>query len=202
MKTQQLEIKLSNKMEEDIKEAQRKSTKAGDDLVCCVDLYNQAQSKWFEEMVTTTLELERLEVERVEMIWKHLCQYTQLCIKRICSTKTKLSLWTNCFEKWTRPKTESCGSESTNRQPLHCGHGDLDMPVWPRRSCPGETLGVPQRGDGGSCWVKLPSHPLSCPLRREERAGNSRRVIWMVQLGDPKYSQAKTDLQSCPCLQD
>uniref|UniRef100_A0A8C8CIV4 Growth arrest specific 7 n=1 Tax=Oncorhynchus tshawytscha TaxID=74940 RepID=A0A8C8CIV4_ONCTS len=78
VKTQQLEIKLSNKMEEDIKKAQRKSTQAGDDLMRCVDLYNQSQSKWFEEMVTTSLELERLEVERVEMIRQHLCQYTTL----------------------------------------------------------------------------------------------------------------------------
>ncbi|KAF7465219.1 hypothetical protein GHT09_005071 [Marmota monax] len=78
MKTQQLEIKLSNKTEEDIKKAWRKSTQAGDDLMRRVDLYNQAQSKWFEEMVTTTLELERLEVERVEMIRQHLCQHTQL----------------------------------------------------------------------------------------------------------------------------
>ncbi|NP_001090555.1 growth arrest specific 7 L homeolog [Xenopus laevis] len=78
VKTQQLEIKLSNKTEEDIKKARRKSTQAGDDLMRCVDLYNQGQSKWFEEMVTTTLELERLEVERVEMIRQHLCQYTQL----------------------------------------------------------------------------------------------------------------------------
>ncbi|NXA56185.1 GAS7 protein, partial [Nothocercus julius] len=77
-KTQQLEVKLSNKTEEEIKKARRKSTQAGDDLMRCVDLYNQAQSKWFEEMVTTTLELERLEVERVEMIRQHLCQYTQL----------------------------------------------------------------------------------------------------------------------------
>ncbi|MBZ3869515.1 Growth arrest-specific protein 7 [Sciurus carolinensis] len=78
MKTQQLEIKLSKKTEEDIKKAQRKSTQAGDDLMRWVDLYNQAQSEWFDEMVTTTLELERLEVERVEMIQQHLCQYTQL----------------------------------------------------------------------------------------------------------------------------
>uniref|UniRef100_A0A8C9G4U8 Growth arrest specific 7 n=1 Tax=Pavo cristatus TaxID=9049 RepID=A0A8C9G4U8_PAVCR len=78
MKTQQLEVKLSNKTEEEIKKARRKSTQAGDDLMRCVDLYNQAQSKWFEEMVTTTLELEKLEVERVEMIRQHLCQYTQL----------------------------------------------------------------------------------------------------------------------------
>ncbi|XP_076852902.1 growth arrest-specific protein 7a isoform X1 [Brachyhypopomus gauderio] len=78
VKTQQLEIKLSNKTEEDIKKARRKSTQAGDDLMRCVDLYNQAQSKWFEEMVTTSLELERLEVERVEMIQQHLCQYTTL----------------------------------------------------------------------------------------------------------------------------
>ncbi|XP_047395368.1 growth arrest-specific protein 7-like [Sciurus carolinensis] len=78
MKTQQLQIKLSNKTEEDIKKARRKSTQAGDDLMHCGDLYNQAQSKWFEEMVTTTLELERLEVERVDMIRQHLCQYTEL----------------------------------------------------------------------------------------------------------------------------
>ncbi|MBZ3876233.1 Growth arrest-specific protein 7 [Sciurus carolinensis] len=42
MKTQQLEIELSNKTEEDIKKAQRKSTQAGDDLMRCVDLYSQA----------------------------------------------------------------------------------------------------------------------------------------------------------------
>ncbi|MBZ3890322.1 Growth arrest-specific protein 7 [Sciurus carolinensis] len=78
MKTQKLEIRLSNKTEEDLKKARKKSTQAGDDLMCCVDLYNQTQSKWFEEMVTTTLELEQLEVERVEMIWQYLCQYTQL----------------------------------------------------------------------------------------------------------------------------
>ncbi|MBZ3883697.1 Growth arrest-specific protein 7 [Sciurus carolinensis] len=29
-------------------------------------------------MVNTTLELERLEMERVEMLWQRLCQYTQL----------------------------------------------------------------------------------------------------------------------------
>ncbi|KAJ8389110.1 hypothetical protein AAFF_G00123160 [Aldrovandia affinis] len=111
VKTQQLEIRLSNKTEEDIKKARRKSpgtevtthkpsefvpttlpppsgadsqmllpigANSGDDLMRCVDLYNQAQSKWFEEMVTTSLELERLEVERVEMIRQHLRQYTTL----------------------------------------------------------------------------------------------------------------------------
>ncbi|KAM8837540.1 growth arrest-specific protein 7 isoform 2-T2 [Spinachia spinachia] len=78
LKTQQVEMKLSNKIEEDIKKARRKSTLAGDDLIRCVDLYNQSQSKWFEEIVTTSLELERLELERVEMIRQHLCQYTTL----------------------------------------------------------------------------------------------------------------------------
>ncbi|XP_056262714.1 growth arrest-specific protein 7a isoform X2 [Pseudoliparis swirei] len=78
VKTQQLEVKLSNKTEEDIKKARRKSTQAGDDLMRCVDLYNQTQCKWFEEMVTTSMELERLEVERVEWIQQHLRQYTTL----------------------------------------------------------------------------------------------------------------------------
>ncbi|XP_059203680.1 growth arrest-specific protein 7a isoform X2 [Centropristis striata] len=78
VKTQQLEIKLSNKTEEDIKKARRKSTQAGDDLMRCVDLYNQTQCKWFEEMVTTSMELEKLEVERIEWIQQHLRQYTTL----------------------------------------------------------------------------------------------------------------------------
>ncbi|RVE59971.1 hypothetical protein OJAV_G00194220 [Oryzias javanicus] len=78
LKLQQQEMKLSSKAEEDMKKARRKSTQAGDDLMRCVDLYNQTQSKWFEEIVTTSLELERLELERVEMIRQHLCQYTTL----------------------------------------------------------------------------------------------------------------------------
>ncbi|XP_043957206.1 growth arrest-specific protein 7a isoform X4 [Gambusia affinis] len=78
VKTQQLEVKLSNKTEEDIKKARRKSTQAGDDLMRCLDLYNQTQSKWFEEMVTTSMELEKLEVERVEWVQQHLRQYTTL----------------------------------------------------------------------------------------------------------------------------
>uniref|UniRef100_A0A1A7XPZ6 Growth arrest-specific 7 n=1 Tax=Iconisemion striatum TaxID=60296 RepID=A0A1A7XPZ6_9TELE len=78
LKSQQMKMKLSSKIDEDMKRARRKSTQAGDDLMRCVDLYNQSQSKWFEEIVTTSLELEKLEVERVEMIRQHLCQYTTL----------------------------------------------------------------------------------------------------------------------------
>uniref|UniRef100_A0A6Q2Z3S4 Growth arrest specific 7 n=1 Tax=Esox lucius TaxID=8010 RepID=A0A6Q2Z3S4_ESOLU len=83
LKTQQMELKLNNKIEEDIQKARRKSTQAGDDLMRCVDLYNQSQSKWFEEMVTTNCVYfsclqKLLEVERVEMIRQHLCQYTTL----------------------------------------------------------------------------------------------------------------------------
>ncbi|MBZ3887719.1 Growth arrest-specific protein 7 [Sciurus carolinensis] len=55
IKIQQLEIKLSNKMEEDIKKAWSNSTQTGYDLMGCVELYSQAQSKWCEEMVTTIL---------------------------------------------------------------------------------------------------------------------------------------------------
>ncbi|XP_059901082.1 growth arrest-specific protein 7a [Gadus macrocephalus] len=78
VKTQQLEVKLSNKTEEDIKKARRKSTQAGDDLMRSLDLYNQTQSKWFEEMVTTSMELEKLEIDRIEWIQQHLRQYTTL----------------------------------------------------------------------------------------------------------------------------
>ncbi|NXU78693.1 GAS7 protein, partial [Oreotrochilus melanogaster] len=73
-----LKLQATNKISSKCKKTHVLLNFSGDDLMRCVDLYNQAQSKWFEEMVTTTLELERLEVERVEMIRQHLCQYTQL----------------------------------------------------------------------------------------------------------------------------
>lgn len=38
------------------------SVTSGDDLMRCVDLYNQSQSKWFEEMVTSSLV--RLDIMR------------------------------------------------------------------------------------------------------------------------------------------
>uniref|UniRef100_A0A9J7Z141 Growth arrest specific 7 n=1 Tax=Cyprinus carpio carpio TaxID=630221 RepID=A0A9J7Z141_CYPCA len=113
LKTQQLEIKLNSKIEEDIKKARRKSTQAGDELMRCVDLYNQSQSKWFEEMVTSSLELERLEVERVEMIRQHLCQYTTL--RHETDMFNQSSRWTNSCGAWTPPQTESCGSKNTRR---------------------------------------------------------------------------------------
>lgn len=77
VKTHQLEVK-AHKHEEDIKKARRKSTQAGDDLMRSLDLYNQTQCKWFEEMVTSSMELEKLEVERIEFIQTHLRQYTTL----------------------------------------------------------------------------------------------------------------------------
>lgn len=37
---------------------------AGDDLMRCVDLYNQTQSKWFEEMVTTCMVTSRISTAK------------------------------------------------------------------------------------------------------------------------------------------
>uniref|UniRef100_UPI00359003B1 growth arrest-specific protein 7-like isoform X2 n=1 Tax=Myxine glutinosa TaxID=7769 RepID=UPI00359003B1 len=78
VKSQLMETKPSGKAEEDIKKARRKSTQAGDDLLRCVDVYNQTQSHWFEEMVTNSLELESMEEQRVELVQTHLMRYTQL----------------------------------------------------------------------------------------------------------------------------
>lgn len=39
----------------------------GDDLMRCVDLYNQAQSKWFEEMVTTSLVIKFIHLNN--LLW-------------------------------------------------------------------------------------------------------------------------------------
>ncbi|XP_037318876.1 growth arrest-specific protein 7-like isoform X3 [Pungitius pungitius] len=121
LKTQQLEMKLSNKIEEDIKKARRKSTQAGDDLIRCVDLYNQSQSKWFEEMVTTSLELERLELERVEMIRQHLCQYTTLRHE------------TDMFNQSTMEPVD---------QLLQCVDPAKDRELWVRENKTGETRPV------------------------------------------------------------
>ncbi|MBZ3889508.1 Growth arrest-specific protein 7 [Sciurus carolinensis] len=166
MMTQQLEIKLSKKMEENIKKAGRKSTRAGNDFMPCVDLYNRAQSTWFEEMVTTTLELEWLEVERVEMIWQHLCRYTQLRQERDMFNQSTVEPVDQLLQKVDL---------DTDRELWVREHktGNILWPWRSRHACvalgksiPGEGLGVPWKGGGGSHWVKLPSH---CPVHRGER---------------------------------
>ncbi|TRY95436.1 hypothetical protein DNTS_014172, partial [Danionella cerebrum] len=55
LKTRRMEMKLCSKTEEDMKRAQIRSTQAGEELKRCVHLYNQSQSAWFEEMVTSSL---------------------------------------------------------------------------------------------------------------------------------------------------
>uniref|UniRef100_A0A8C4WXI4 SH3 domain-containing protein n=1 Tax=Eptatretus burgeri TaxID=7764 RepID=A0A8C4WXI4_EPTBU len=78
MREKQSELKPSNKAEVDIMKARMRSTQAGDDLMKCVDLYNQAQFRWFEEMVTSSLELERLEADRVDKVQQQMFCYAQL----------------------------------------------------------------------------------------------------------------------------
>ncbi|MBZ3882010.1 Growth arrest-specific protein 7 [Sciurus carolinensis] len=117
-------------MEEDIKKARRKSTQAGDDLMCCVDLHNQAQSKCFEEMVTTTLELEQLEVERVEMIQQHLCQYTQLQQETDMFNQSMVEPGgPTAWKSEPGQRQRAVGQRAQNGQHSPCRHGDLDTPV-------------------------------------------------------------------------
>ncbi|XP_035694927.1 growth arrest-specific protein 7-like [Branchiostoma floridae] len=75
----ELDQKLQkHKTEDELKKARRKSTAAGDNLLKSVEQYNISQSKWFEEMVSSTLELERLEGERVQMVKGQLNKYISL----------------------------------------------------------------------------------------------------------------------------
>ncbi|XP_078690951.1 growth arrest-specific protein 7-like isoform X2 [Branchiostoma floridae x Branchiostoma belcheri] len=75
----ELDQKLQkHKTEDELKKARRKSTAAGDNLLKSVEQYNISQSKWFEEMVSSTLELERLEGERVQMVKEQLNKYISL----------------------------------------------------------------------------------------------------------------------------
>ncbi|TSK14602.1 Growth arrest-specific protein 7 [Bagarius yarrelli] len=92
VKTQQLEIKLNTKIEEDIKKARRKSTQADQqqEVTHCMrkksptTLPSQVSTLRFtvkrarEGNNADSYELERLEVERIEIIRKHLGQYTTL----------------------------------------------------------------------------------------------------------------------------
>uniref|UniRef100_UPI00358EDECE growth arrest-specific protein 7-like isoform X2 n=1 Tax=Myxine glutinosa TaxID=7769 RepID=UPI00358EDECE len=78
MREKQNGLKPSNKAEVDIMKSRMRSTQAGDDLMKCMDLYNQAQFRWFEEMVTSSLELERLEADRVEKVKEQMFCYAQL----------------------------------------------------------------------------------------------------------------------------
>lgn len=106
------------------------------------------------------------------------------------------SLWTNCCEKWTQPKTESCGSESTKQ-------ATFAQWTWRSRSdC--LVLGVLlRRGAGGPMekGLDMPYYLLTYPLRRRrKRASDSRR---RAQPGTPHYSQViMEDPQPCIHLED
>lgn len=48
----------------------------------CVDLYNQAQSKWFEEMVTTSLVIKLLNLNNLFVAYT-VCLKLQLLLSKI-----------------------------------------------------------------------------------------------------------------------
>ncbi|XP_077975212.1 growth arrest-specific protein 7-like [Styela clava] len=83
-----LEMKLqSPKKDEDVIKAKRKSTKQREDLGQAISLYNTAKDHWFEEMVTSTLVLEKKEVERINLVKTQLDNYVKLL--QDVSSKTK-----------------------------------------------------------------------------------------------------------------
>ena len=49
-----------------------------EDLTHIVDLYNKQRDQWFEEMVTSTLILERHETARIDNVKALLSQYSKL----------------------------------------------------------------------------------------------------------------------------
>ncbi|VTJ80318.1 Hypothetical predicted protein [Marmota monax] len=201
MKTQQLEIKLSNKTEEDIKKARRKSTQAGDDLMRCVDLYNQAQSKWFEEMVTTTLELEWLEVERVKMMRQHLCQYTQLQHETDMFNQSTVEPVDQLLRKVDPAKDRELWVREHKM-------GNIRLWTWRSRHACAAPGVLPRRGAGGPVergwWLPLGEAALPPTLLSTEERGES----WQFQKGDLDGSAGESQIfpgqedRPRPCLQD
>uniref|UniRef100_A0A8C0LXP8 Growth arrest-specific protein 7 n=1 Tax=Canis lupus familiaris TaxID=9615 RepID=A0A8C0LXP8_CANLF len=140
MKTQQLEIKLSNKTEEDIKKARRKSTQAGagaagggeggDDPAAPVPVHPAAARDGHVQP-------------------KH---------SRACGPTASKS--------GPSQRQGAVGQRAQDRQHPPCGHGDLGWHTQPRGSCCREGPGVPRRGGGSAhcgarCRAQPPSHPLS-----------------------------------------
>lgn len=73
----------------------------------------------------------------------------------------QLSLWTSCFEKWTQPKTGSCGSESTRRAtsaPWTWRYRRTARGVLPRRGwgSHGEEVALPPGGPAVGSGTALP----------------------------------------------
>lgn len=56
---------------------------SGDDLMRCVDLYNQSQSKWFEEMVTTSLV--RDQAFGSHQVYDNIVQSFAIALAHFCS---------------------------------------------------------------------------------------------------------------------
>ncbi|XP_070579410.1 growth arrest-specific protein 7-like [Ptychodera flava] len=62
----------------DVEKAKKKTIQAGEDLNKAVDVYNTMQDQWFQDMITLTLELEKMELNRINMVKKHYDKYHQL----------------------------------------------------------------------------------------------------------------------------
>lgn len=65
----------------------------GDDLMRCVDLYNQAQSKWFEEMVTTSLVIQLLNLNNLFVAYTVCLKLLQYYLKSnfLCAKLLEIS---------------------------------------------------------------------------------------------------------------
>lgn len=111
------------------------------------------------------------------------------------------SLWTNCSERWTPPRTGSCGSESTRRATfaLWTWRSSRVAGVLLRRGCGshGEEVAVPP-GAGGLLprGAALPPTPLV--PRGEGMGPPGGRPRWPVR-SSPVSRAKKADPQPCPC---
>nr|CAB3248311.1 growth arrest-specific protein 7 [Phallusia mammillata] len=75
-----LEMKMNSPKhtKEDVNKAKKKSIKQAEELTHAVEAYNQTRQHWFEEMVTSSLVLERHEVARIESVKSVLAHYAKL----------------------------------------------------------------------------------------------------------------------------
>ncbi|XP_006813481.1 growth arrest-specific protein 7-like [Saccoglossus kowalevskii] len=65
-----LEIKQSSPTatKAEFEKAKKKTVQSGDELSKNIDAYNTTQDQWFQDMITFTIELEKIEVNRINMV--------------------------------------------------------------------------------------------------------------------------------------
>ncbi|CAK8682290.1 unnamed protein product [Clavelina lepadiformis] len=106
---------------DEVQKARKKSTKQAEELKSSIESYNHIRQQWFEEMVTSSLVLERHESSRVK------------------SVRALLSRYTNILQETNNKCHKTCDAVNQN---IAVTDADKDRELWVRKNATGKVKPV------------------------------------------------------------